>query len=101
MLSITSVISAAVVLTSRLRDDLTVIALMLFAVEAFVLFPILRRRLQVHSYPMSCCGRAYDEQSTPAPVQASGTLGLAALAGPLPGYCVAVLVSVTLGHPLF
>ncbi len=47
MLSINAAISAAVVLASRLHDDLAVFALMLFSVEAFALFPILRRRIQV------------------------------------------------------
>ncbi|KAH9008847.1 phosphatidylinositol N-acetylglucosaminyltransferase [Lactarius deliciosus] len=86
VLSINAAISATVVLASRLHDDLAVFALMLFSVEAFALFPVLRRRLQ---------------QLTPAPVQAlvTGALGLAALAAPLPGLCAAVLVSVTFGAP--
>ncbi|KAH8992594.1 phosphatidylinositol N-acetylglucosaminyltransferase [Lactarius hatsudake] len=85
VLSINAAISATVVLASRLHDDLAVFALMLFSVEAFALFPVLRRRLQL----------------TPALVQAlvTGTLGLAALAAPLPGLCAAVLVSVTFGAP--
>ena len=49
VLSINAAISAAVVLASRLHDDLAVFALMLFSVEAFALFPILRRRIQVRS----------------------------------------------------
>jgi phosphatidylinositol glycan class C protein len=49
VLSINAAISAAVVLASRLHDDLAVFALMLFSVEAFALFPILRRRTQVRS----------------------------------------------------
>ncbi|KAH9053962.1 phosphatidylinositol N-acetylglucosaminyltransferase [Lactarius deliciosus] len=86
VLSINAAISATVVLASRLHDDLAVFALMLFSVEAFALFPVLRRRLQ---------------QLTPAPVQAlvTGALGLAALVAPLPGLCAAVLVSVTFGAP--
>jgi len=85
VLSINAAISAVVVLASRLHDDLAVFALMLFSVEAFALFPVLRRR----------------SQSTPAPVQAlvTGTLGLAALSAPLPGLCAAVLVSITFGAP--
>ncbi|KAF8267331.1 phosphatidylinositol N-acetylglucosaminyltransferase [Lactarius quietus] len=85
VLSINAAISAAVVLASRLHEDLAVFALMLFSVEAFALFPVLRRRLQ----------------PTPAPVQAvvTGMLGFAALATPLPGLCAAVLVSVTFGAP--
>jgi Phosphatidylinositol N-acetylglucosaminyltransferase len=47
VLSINAAISAAVVLASRLHDDLAVFALMLFSVEAFALFPIFRRRIQV------------------------------------------------------
>lgn len=42
-------VSAAVVLASRLRDDLSVFALTLFSVQLFALFPILRHRLQVRS----------------------------------------------------
>jgi phosphatidylinositol glycan class C protein len=49
VLSINAAVSAAVVLASRLDDDLAVFALMLFSVEAFALFPILRRRIQVGS----------------------------------------------------
>jgi hypothetical protein len=47
VLSINAAISAAVVLASRLHDDLAVFGLMLFSVEAFALFPIFRRRIQV------------------------------------------------------
>jgi hypothetical protein len=42
-------ISAAVVLASRLHEDLSSFALVLFAVQLFALFPILRHRLQVGS----------------------------------------------------
>jgi phosphatidylinositol glycan class C protein len=52
VLSINAAISAAVVLASRLHDDLAVFALMLFSVEAFALFPILRRRVQVRALPL-------------------------------------------------
>jgi len=85
VLSINAAISAAVVLASRLHDDLAVFALMLFSVEAFALFPILRRRIQ----------------AMPAPIQPAVTLllGLAALAAPLPRLCAAVLTSVTFGAP--
>ena len=51
VLSINAAISAAVVLASRLHDDLAVFALMLFSVEAFALFPIFRRRIQVSLVP--------------------------------------------------
>ena len=53
MLSINAAISAVVVLASRLHDDLAVFALMLFSVEAFALFPIFRRRIQVGLVPTS------------------------------------------------
>jgi phosphatidylinositol N-acetylglucosaminyltransferase subunit C len=52
VLSINAAISAAVVLASRLHDDLSVFALMLFSVEAFALFPMLRRRVQVGPSPL-------------------------------------------------
>lgn len=53
MLSINAAISAVVVLASRLPDDLAAFALMLFSVEAFALFPIFRRRIQVSLVPAS------------------------------------------------
>lgn len=56
MLSINAAISAAVVLASRLHEDLAVFALMLFSVEAFALFPVLRRRLQACSIPFDETG---------------------------------------------
>ena len=40
-------ISSSVVLASRLADDQSVFALTLLSIQAFGLFPILRRRLQV------------------------------------------------------
>lgn len=46
-MSMNAAISASVVLASRLVDDISVFALMLFSIEAFALFPLLRRRLQV------------------------------------------------------
>lgn len=42
-------ISSSVVLASRLANDLAVFALVLFSVQAFALFPMLRRRLQVRN----------------------------------------------------
>ncbi|KAI0276809.1 phosphatidylinositol N-acetylglucosaminyltransferase [Russula aff. rugulosa BPL654] len=86
VLSINAAISAVVVLASRLHDDLSVFALMLFSVEAFALFPIFRHRIQ----------------SMPAAVQTlvSLLLGLAALAAPLPTFSAAVLMSVTFGGPV-
>ena len=39
--------SASVVLASRLPDDISVFALMLFSIQIFALFPILRMRLLV------------------------------------------------------
>jgi len=46
VLSMNAAISSSVVLASRLSDDLSVFALMLFSVQLFALFPMLRRRLQ-------------------------------------------------------
>lgn len=46
VLSMNAAISASVVLASRLSSDLAVFALILFSVQAFALFPILRRRIQ-------------------------------------------------------
>ncbi|EMD42039.1 hypothetical protein CERSUDRAFT_110582 [Gelatoporia subvermispora B] len=46
VLSINAAISSSVVLASRLADDISVFALVLFAVQLFAMFPILRRRLQ-------------------------------------------------------
>ncbi|KAI0247458.1 phosphatidylinositol N-acetylglucosaminyltransferase subunit C [Lactifluus subvellereus] len=61
VLSIKAATSAAVVLASRLHDDLAVFALMLFSVEAFALFPILRRRVQGRAFPLcnTMCLRIY------------------------------------------
>ncbi|KAF9270237.1 phosphatidylinositol N-acetylglucosaminyltransferase [Marasmius fiardii PR-910] len=49
VLSINAAISASVVLASRLSNDLAVFSLILFSVQTFVLFPFLRRRIQVAS----------------------------------------------------
>ena len=49
VLSVNAAISASVVLASRLVDDVSVFALMLVSIEAFALFPLLRRRLQVRA----------------------------------------------------
>ncbi|CAL1695868.1 unnamed protein product [Somion occarium] len=46
VLSMNAAISSSVVLASRLVDDQSVFALTLFSIQAFGLFPILRRRLQ-------------------------------------------------------
>jgi len=46
VLSMNAAISSSVVLASRLSNDLAVFALVLFSVQAFALFPMLRRRLQ-------------------------------------------------------
>ncbi|KAF7320325.1 Phosphatidylinositol N-acetylglucosaminyltransferase [Mycena kentingensis (nom. inval.)] len=45
VLSMNAAVSASVVLASRLPSDLAVFALILFSVQAFALFPRLRRRL--------------------------------------------------------
>lgn len=49
VLSMNAAISSSVVLASRLSDDLAVFALILFSVQTFALFPMLRHRLQVMS----------------------------------------------------
>jgi len=49
VLSINAAISASVVLASRLPDDISVFALMLYAVVLFAMFPVLRHRLQAAS----------------------------------------------------
>ncbi|KDQ63737.1 hypothetical protein JAAARDRAFT_115488, partial [Jaapia argillacea MUCL 33604] len=46
VLSMNAAISASVVLASRLSDDLSVFSLVLFSVQLFALFPLLRHRLQ-------------------------------------------------------
>lgn len=46
VLSMNAAISSSVVLASRLANDLAVFALILFSVQMFALFPVLRRRLQ-------------------------------------------------------
>jgi len=46
VLSMNAAISSSVVLASRLSTDLAVFALILFSVQSFTLFPMLRRRLQ-------------------------------------------------------
>ncbi|TDL28455.1 phosphatidylinositol N-acetylglucosaminyltransferase [Rickenella mellea] len=47
VLSMNAAISSSVVLASRLRDDLSVFALILFSVQLFALYPLVRTRLQV------------------------------------------------------
>ena len=47
VLSMNAAVSGSAVLASRLITDIAVFALILFSVQAFALFPILRRRLQV------------------------------------------------------
>ncbi|KAI0365238.1 phosphatidylinositol N-acetylglucosaminyltransferase [Pilatotrama ljubarskyi] len=46
VLSMNAAISSSVVLASRLSDDISVFGLILFSVQAFALFPMLRRRIQ-------------------------------------------------------
>jgi len=46
VLSMNAAISSSVVLASRLHNDISVFALILFSVQSFALFPRLRRRLQ-------------------------------------------------------
>ncbi|KAI0348018.1 phosphatidylinositol N-acetylglucosaminyltransferase [Trametopsis cervina] len=47
VLSTNGAIASSVVLASRLVDDISVFALVLFSIQSFALFPTLRRRLQV------------------------------------------------------
>lgn len=49
VLSMNAAISSSVVLASRLSDDIAVFALILFSVQTFALFPMLRHRLQSKS----------------------------------------------------
>jgi len=46
VLSVNAAISASVVLASRLNTDIAVLALILFALQSFAFFPVLRRSLQ-------------------------------------------------------
>ncbi|KAI0094905.1 phosphatidylinositol N-acetylglucosaminyltransferase [Irpex rosettiformis] len=52
VLSMNGAISASVVLASRLIDDISVFALMLFSIQSFALFPMLRRRFQTLPTPL-------------------------------------------------
>ena len=49
VLSMNAAMSGSVVLASRLRDDISVFALMLFSIQMFALFPILRTRILVRA----------------------------------------------------
>lgn len=52
VLSMNAAMSSSVVLASRLPDDLSVFSLVLFAVQLFALFPILRHRFWVGPLPV-------------------------------------------------
>ncbi|KAF8203641.1 phosphatidylinositol N-acetylglucosaminyltransferase subunit C [Pholiota molesta] len=52
VLSMNAAVSASVVLASRLTTDVSVFALMLFSIQSFVLFPMLRHRLQSSPIPL-------------------------------------------------
>ncbi|KAG9009794.1 hypothetical protein FRB94_013592 [Tulasnella sp. JGI-2019a] len=84
VLSINAAISASVVLASRLSSNLAVFALILFSVETFALFPLLRQRIQLRA---------------PAPVKALLTLTLVCFAT-LPYILIypslAILIGITL-----
>ncbi|GLB34705.1 putative phosphatidylinositol n-acetylglucosaminyltransferase [Lyophyllum shimeji] len=54
VLSMNAAISASVVLASRLTTDVAVFALVLFSVQAFALFPMLRHRLQASTTAVQC-----------------------------------------------
>jgi phosphatidylinositol N-acetylglucosaminyltransferase subunit C len=73
-------ISASVVLASRLTSDMAVFSLILFSVQVFALFPLLRRRLQVH-FELFFSGAQVSSigQSTAVAVQAFATAMLALL----------------------
>lgn len=60
-------ISASVVLASRLANDLAVFALILFSVQAFALFPRLRRRLGVRVPCREFFCRSNDGSCVPPP----------------------------------
>lgn len=76
VLSMNAAISSSVVLASRLENDLAVFSLILFSVQIFALFPVLRRRLQVcfpdHAAP---CTHRHPQAST-IHVQLSMTITL-------------------------
>ncbi|KAL1951953.1 hypothetical protein VTO73DRAFT_1102 [Trametes versicolor] len=52
VLSMNAAISSSVVLASRLSDDIAVFGLILFSVQTFALFPMLRRRIQDTARPL-------------------------------------------------
>ncbi|KAI0361638.1 phosphatidylinositol N-acetylglucosaminyltransferase [Trametes cingulata] len=52
VLSMNAAISSSVVLASRLPDDISVFGLILFSVQTFALFPMLRRRIQDAARPL-------------------------------------------------
>ncbi|KAH6917365.1 phosphatidylinositol N-acetylglucosaminyltransferase subunit C [Coprinopsis sp. MPI-PUGE-AT-0042] len=52
VLAMNAAICASVVLASRLDTDIAVLALILFAVESFILYPILKSRVQYLSRPL-------------------------------------------------
>lgn len=82
VLSMNAAVSASVVLASRLTTDVAVFALILFSVQAFALFPLLRHRLQVssgRSYHV-CCVNSYTFQASSIIVQAAITVLLSFLA---------------------
>jgi len=54
VLSMNAAISASVVLASRLTTDVAVFALVLFSVQTFALFPMLRHRLQASTTVVQC-----------------------------------------------
>lgn len=82
VLSMNAAVSASVVLASRLTTDISVFALMLFSIQAFALFPMLRHRLQA-SLPLlsllihMLIGRP---QSSPVVLWVAITISLSTLA---------------------
>lgn len=69
VLSMNAAISAAVVLASRLDSDLSVFALVLFSVQTFALFPLLRRQLFVSQAFLYKCNSNH-LKITPAVIRA-------------------------------
>ncbi|KAI0825144.1 phosphatidylinositol N-acetylglucosaminyltransferase [Trametes gibbosa] len=59
VLSMNAAISSSVVLASRLSDDISVFGLILFSVQTFALFPILRRRIQDTARPLQMVVTAF------------------------------------------
>ena len=75
VISMNAAVSASAVLASRLTTDIAVFGLMLFSIQAFALFPILRYRFQVIRNLLSDADYWFRQASGSA-VQSSLTFGL-------------------------